>query len=580
MSQLFDTEKHRGGKRRILVALVAGLVFAAGIVLSGAAVSHTGRAATATTLDVRSTARNACSPGTLTAPAGAITIVFTNPTDDDQSFGVIGHGIASPDGVRRGESSSLSLNLAAGSYTYWCGDDRDKAMKGTLTVTSAQGGGTTTAGTSTSAPPAPASIAVTALDNSFSPTTLRASAGQVTVTVTNNSAENHTFTVANLVNLIVPAGQTKTATFTASAGTYKFFCAYHGSMTGTLTIDAAPGSPPPPTTTAATTTTSSPPPPASSSWSVTAKEFSFTPNVISAPAGTVTLTITNAGQLPHTFTIDGLADVAVGVGETKTVSFQATAGTYRIYCNAPGHASAGMTGTLLVAAPGAAPPPVPPPAPPAGGSGQPQAGPGTATAAVASTAVVCAPKRVGDFVIEGVVRQATQTSIVLTAKRTTALTRLYRGKVVSVAISNRTTFTGVSSAIAAGVKPGALARVTVGRCTAHHRVRVATKVALLQPAGASSAGGGTVLALTADSKGIPAFDRKTLEAPAGKVTLRLTNPSPLEHNISILGHAYGKTVGKDGVSTITAVLKRGTYKYFCTVPGHATAGMTGVLTVK
>ena len=36
---------------------------------------------------------------------------------------------------------------------------------------------------------------------------------------------------------------------------------------------------------------------------------------------------------------------------------------------------------------------------------------------------------------------------------------------------------------------------------------------------------------------------------------------------------------KGGSRTLTLKLKPGTYKFFCTVPGHRQAGMEGTLTV-
>ena len=89
-----------------------------------------------------------------------------------------------------------------------------------------------------------------------------------------------------------------------------------------------------------------------------------------------------------------------------------------------------------------------------------------------------------------------------------------------------------------------------------------------------------MLALRADAKGMPRFDKQTLEAPAGKVTIRLTNPSPLPHNIAIEGFGAGKVVANGGVSTATATLRPGTYTFFCAVPGHRTGGMKGTLVVR
>jgi uncharacterized cupredoxin-like copper-binding protein len=63
----------------------------------------------------------------------------------------------------------------------------------------------------------------------------------------------------------------------------------------------------------------------------------------------------------------------------------------------------------------------------------------------------------------------------------------------------------------------------------------------------------------------------------------MRNPSQLSHSIAIEGNGVnsaGQVVGPGGTSTVSAALKAGTYKFFCTVPGHRQAGMEGTLTVK
>ncbi len=103
----------------------------------------------------------------------------------------------------------------------------------------------------------------------------------------------------------------------------------------------------------------------------------------------------------------------------------------------------------------------------------------------------------------------------------------------------------------------------------------ATTTAAVAPAGATSS-----LALVADAGGKLAFDKSTLTAKAGKVTIALKNPAPLSHNIAIDGvSAQGDVIGQGGTSKVTADLKPGTYTYFCAVPGHRQAGMEGTLTV-
>jgi plastocyanin len=97
---------------------------------------------------------------------------------------------------------------------------------------------------------------------------------------------------------------------------------------------------------------------------------------------------------------------------------------------------------------------------------------------------------------------------------------------------------------------------------------------------ASSGGGSTQLTLTADKSQLK-FDQSQLAAKAGKVTITMTNPSPLQHDVSIKGgvSAQGNVVGQGGKSVVTADLKPGKYTFYCSVDGHEAAGMTGTLTV-
>ena len=100
------------------------------------------------------------------------------------------------------------------------------------------------------------------------------------------------------------------------------------------------------------------------------------------------------------------------------------------------------------------------------------------------------------------------------------------------------------------------------------------------PAPVTSAG--PAIALEADPNNALKFDKTALTAKAGKVTIRMANPSVLPHNVAIKGKGVdvkGKVVLKGGVSTASAVLKPGSYTFYCSVPGHAAAGMKGTLTV-
>jgi uncharacterized cupredoxin-like copper-binding protein len=96
---------------------------------------------------------------------------------------------------------------------------------------------------------------------------------------------------------------------------------------------------------------------------VSVKEFSLTPATSTAPAGTVTFSITNGGKIAHEFVVLKTDASAAGVptqngqasehgdlgeaediapGATKTLALKLAPGHYALVCNIPGHYLAGM----------------------------------------------------------------------------------------------------------------------------------------------------------------------------------------------------------------------------------------------
>ncbi len=101
-------------------------------------------------------------------------------------------------------------------------------------------------------------------------------------------------------------------------------------------------------------------------------------------------------------------------------------------------------------------------------------------------------------------------------------------------------------------------------------------------AGTHAATGGAALA--ADPSGQLKFNKSSLTAKAGTVTIAFTNHAPLGHNLTIQQGTSGAVVGatptfQGGTKTLTVKLKPGTYTFYCSVPGHRMAGMQGTLTV-
>ncbi|HST34069.1 MAG TPA: plastocyanin/azurin family copper-binding protein [Solirubrobacteraceae bacterium] len=104
------------------------------------------------------------------------------------------------------------------------------------------------------------------------------------------------------------------------------------------------------------------------------------------------------------------------------------------------------------------------------------------------------------------------------------------------------------------------------------------------PAPASESGGSEKVSLEANPEGQLEYNTKSLSAKAGKVSVDFTNSSSLPHNVTIESSG-GEQVGatptfSGGSKSVSVNLKPGTYKFFCSVPGHRQAGMEGTLTVK
>jgi len=64
----------------------------------------------------------------------------------------------------------------------------------------------------------------------------------------------------------------------------------------------------------------------------------------------------------------------------------------------------------------------------------------------------------------------------------------------------------------------------------------------------------------------------------GKVTFKFKNKGKLAHDFKINGKKT-KILQPGKSTTLTVTLKKGTYKYLCTIPGHADKGMKGKLRV-
>ena len=101
--------------------------------------------------------------------------------------------------------------------------------------------------------------------------------------------------------------------------------------------------------------------------------------------------------------------------------------------------------------------------------------------------------------------------------------------------------------------------------------------------GGGAGGKAQTLKLSADPGGALKFDKSSLTAKAGKLTIVLDNPSSLPHAVEVEGNGIEEesdTIGKGETTKVTATVKPGKYEYYCPVDGHKAAGMTGTLTVQ
>jgi plastocyanin len=88
---------------------------------------------------------------------------------------------------------------------------------------------------------------------------------------------------------------------------------------GTLTIDADPGG-----------------------------QLLFTATKATSPPGKLTIKYGNVSGVPHNIAIDGKGKTPIEPKGTASFTASYTPGTYTFYCQVPGHAQAGMKGTLTV----------------------------------------------------------------------------------------------------------------------------------------------------------------------------------------------------------------------------------------
>jgi len=77
-------------------------------------------------------------------------------------------------------------------------------------------------------------------------------------------------------------------------------------------------------------------------------KLTFDATAYSATPGCIQVTYRNEGNIAHTLRIKDEKDFRLAVGNVDSGKVALTAGTYRLYCDIPGHENAGMHAELTV----------------------------------------------------------------------------------------------------------------------------------------------------------------------------------------------------------------------------------------
>jgi plastocyanin len=115
-----------------------------------------------------------------------------------------------------------------------------------------------------------------------------------------------------------------------------------------------------------------------------------------------------------------------------------------------------------------------------------------------------------------------------------------------------------------------------------HALLALAVVAALFPAvsgtaGTKAASTSTVVRVTGKEYSF-VLSRKS--GPHGTFLFRFTNRGHMPHDFKIAGKKTPLVQPGKSATLTVKILRAGKYRYICTVPGHALAGMKGVFTVK
>ena len=104
---------------------------------------------------------------------------------------------------------------------------------------------------------------------------------------------------------------------------------------------------------------------------------------------------------------------------------------------------------------------------------------------------------------------------------------------------------------------------------------VAAAYFVLTPFAGARSNASTATTVRVTAKDTLRFVLSRRSAPHGKVIFRVINKGNLRHDFKIFGKKT-RLLRHNQTATLTVTLRKGRYRYVCTVPGHAAAGMKGI----
>jgi nitrite reductase (NO-forming) len=309
-------------------------------------------------------------PTKLTIPANTdVTLNLTNSGALPHAFQFEDGSVSSSE-LPGGGAETLTLNLPPGEYRFICPvpGHADAGMVGTITVVEGGAGEAPAGEGAAEASPAaspeaspvaspvaalPTEVELTMIDIAFEPTELTIPANtDVTINLPNQGALPHAFEIPDqgIATDEVPGGGSTSVVVNLPPGEYRFICPVPGhesaGMLGTLKVvdeGAAPAADQPGEEAAASD--------AATSVNLEMVDLAFEPVDFTIAANTeVTINLTNSGALPHAFQLEdgSVASEELTGGGSTTFTLNLAPGTYRYICPVPGHADAGMVGTITV----------------------------------------------------------------------------------------------------------------------------------------------------------------------------------------------------------------------------------------